>query len=516
MKKNIKILLFIMLLFVSTNVKALDDMLVHSDRLEYESKNLAPITIKKANGVYAFCLDKDYRYSDTHTNYRDFRKDGYAITDISENKIRNILVKAYVDGLGTGSNIYNLSEEEFYVITQMAVWHASHGVAHNGFDVEYNSWLDANSDRRNAFKMLTATESINDYTYLKSIILDKDNYSMTLNDNGTYYISDDIKFNAPKVGKYIVSASEGACVLYDNKCTSEATIKVGESFKLKTDSAEIKEATAKIKNEKVLVNYNFSMFVPVDYYGTAFLKDNGEFNQGNVFYNPDGTKINDEDTALSPIQRMGYLIPSYDEISTTVTSKAVVQEKINVPFNDETKTVEIKICKLNDCEVESNISVRELVNDNEFGTVYSEIDSWNSKTDKSHKIEVKVDTFYRLEDILTSSAVSTYFKVTNDGEIKLCKIINKDISTAECDNVIDEDFEVKGSEIVINNCPKTKIEGPEIVIPETSNGTISTNTTSTEIEAPNTGITTGAYFIGGLVMLVGAGTVVIAKKKENM
>ena len=127
MKKFVKALLFSMLLFIATNVKAMDDIIVRPTDIVEDGYDLSPINVKKANGNYAFCLDKDYLFVDDGKKFRDFRIDGYGITDISESKIRNVLLKAYVDGLGTGSNIYNLNEQEFYIVTQMAIWHAMNG-----------------------------------------------------------------------------------------------------------------------------------------------------------------------------------------------------------------------------------------------------------------------------------------------------------------------------------------------------------------------------------------------------
>ena len=287
-------------------------------------------------------------------------------------------------------------------------------------------------------------------------------------------------------------------------------------LKVKNDGSKELTVSATIKSTNVLVGYDFSMFTAIDKNGKPFIKSNGEPNNDEVLYYYNGKAIVDDDgTPINGgVQRLGVLVTSYRVLEQKITAKVVT----NAPTKHETKEVEIKICTSNECEIESDITVRELVKDNDFGFIYFDIDSWNAKSGDVHKINVKVDTFYRLEDSLSDEAIAIYFKVTESGEVKLCNIKNKDLDTAECDNIESDYFEiVNNNEIVINNCVDKEKEGTGIVkTDDNSNDTIVQDIETSNIEVPNTGITTSAYIIGGLVMLVGAGTVVIAKKKENM
>ena len=534
MKRFFKTLLFTMLLFISTNVEAMEDIMVVSDPQTdsqlFSSRVMKDVATGKSSNIYAFCLDSDYQYSSGETIYRDYLKldlAGYNRQDLDKinsttTKVRRVLLKAYSDGLGTGSNVYGLDEGEFYDVTQMAVWHASHGYGWNGYNTnKYDVWLAANSNRKNAFDKLIEAEDSPEYSYVKNgFAFENGKYSMTLSSDGEYYVSEQIIFSAPKTTKYTVSALDGACVDYNNKCTEQAEIGSGEVFILKVKNTGSKEVTASatiVSNKEIFSDYEFSMFMPIDYNEIPYLRVTGD----EYYWDETEKKLYEDESKTKEIvherqsyngtietisgkatkQRIGYMVPKYDKISEYVTATAVVESDSKAPI--DAKTVDIKICGLDECDIESDVIISEIT---ESGS--SQIADLKIKNGEPYSISVKVDAYYAL----ISDKDSIFFKVTEDG-VKLCNIENHDLSTADCD-IASDIFKTNGFEISIDNCTDKK-EPETIALVEVPKDTENVES-KTINNVPSTGVSTKAYLIGSLVMLIGAGTVVVAKKKENM
>lgn len=585
MKKIIKALIFVIMLFVATSVKA-DNLVIVSKNGESYFEGLGPITVKHVRGnesIYAFCLDsiKPFVSGTTYSNT-------LPINDIPNAKVKNVFLRSYIAGLGNEKNEYGISNTDLYLVTQMAVWHAAHGSNHDkgGYEEKiYGSWLDANSLRRNAFNSLVAAE--NEKNSLNDIKLNLEDVTLHLSEDEKDYVSDGITVSGPNYLTYTVTASKGSCILYNGKCLETQNVEFGKEFNLvvNNDGSNNISATATVKATKVLTYLDFNMLTPLY--------------EGAPAVTPDGARVTHEDGFISDGQRIGVAVPSYSEFTGEITGKVVVEEDKKTP-TDEVKKVEIKVCKSDDCDVESQITVRELVKDKDSNVIYSPVDSWTAKSGEVHKVDLKIDTFYRIEDSLDSEATAIYIKVTTDGEVKLCNIKDKDINTADCENITNDIFEIKGSEIIINDCSDKKeeatltiskkdfttgkeipgahlqifrvvdgkkgeepvyewisteedyiikgIEPGEYILVETipapdyDPSMIILGEPTTEYkfnivegkqtkidvyndlktidvkvtDVPNTGISTKAYIIGGFVMLVGAGTIVIAKKKENM
>ena len=575
MKKAIKFLLFVIALFVTVNVKALDEDIT----IEASHNVLDGISVKEVKGVsngIAFCLDRAKGFPEylsykilTENVLTDIDKETNEKYTVDGSKIRNVIIKAYIDGLGTDSNVYGLTNDEFYAVTQMAVWHAAHGTRQQGmYNNIYSSWLSEKSARQKAYDTLIGVENVNQIIS-NNIEFNSSDLKMHLSSDEKQFISDKISIKGSGNVSYTVNASEGTCVSYNGKCESSATVKSGEEFYLVTDNnSNSVSVSATVTSSLYLTGYEFSMYRPNDIDAT----------------------VNDG------IQRTAVFVPYYDSIKKQVT----------VEGKKETKTTEKKNLKVSKTDATgqseldgAKINVYELGNSEPY-------DSWTSKKDVKHEIEgLVVGKIYRMEEVSSpvgfdKLTVNIYFKLLEDGTTQLCNVKNDDEKTAECGGTkfVDENgvtyAEINGEVLVIKNYPsKTEVKTGKVKISKKDftngeeipgahlqildeNGNIKADWISTTepyeielpvgkytlietipatdydsemiidgdrtsryefeitedgmskidvynqlkgkiIDTPITGMSvTSLYIIGSLVTLAGASVVVYAKKKENM
>ena len=194
MKKAIKFLLFVIALFVTVNVKALEEKI----RIDSNRTIVEGISFKSVSGdsnSYAFCIDRAKGFT-SHYSYRILNENVINEIDkktdekyqIYSSKIRNVIIKAYLDGLGTDSNVYGLSNDELYAVTQMAVWHAAHGTRQQGmYNGQYDSWLDEKPIRRQVYNTLVSVEDVNQIVG-SEFSLSSDDIKMNLSSDSKYYV----------------------------------------------------------------------------------------------------------------------------------------------------------------------------------------------------------------------------------------------------------------------------------------------------------------------------------------
>lgn len=560
MKKTIKFLLFVIALFVTVNVKALDEFItVDIDKQFLEGVN-GSYPVKKIQGEdnsYVFCVNKDKPFYTEDGGLYDQLIKFKAVSSLdglSKVKVNNIILKAYLSGLGTGNNVYGLDEVDFYIVTQMAVWHATDNYSYEGDGLQ--SWVESNSNRLNALNDLISAENIEQPIDTPSI--NSDSQVMRLTDDKKFYVSDDFVINSSLNLNYTVKANDGSCVLYNNKCESSATVKAGEKFSLRTDNkSNSATASATITSNSYFSGYEYSLYVP---------SGNGE--------TLEGKKVDDTN------QNVIAYVPYYSSYSETISAKSAEQTgNLKVSKTDATNQKEIG---------GATIYIYDLDN--------SEFTHWTSEEGKTHYVEdLVIDKIYRLEETVAPTGydkltTDIYFKVNEDGSVTTCKAdavkangTCEAMSSEEKLNILNYPTKVDTGKVVISKKDFTngeeivgahlqilnengeviiswesteepyEIELPigKYVLVETipapdydSNMIIEGNTTSryefeitkdgmskidvynqliakpsdtSIIDTPITGMSvTGLYIMGGLITLAGTSVVVYAKKKENM
>ena len=560
MKKAIKFLLFVIALFVTVNVKALQEDI----RIDGNYNILEGISFKSVYGdsnSYAFCIDRAKGFT-THYSYRilnenvltDIDKESNQKYEIYSSKIRNVIIKAYLDGLGTDNNVYGLSNDELYAVTQMAVWHAAHGNRQQGmYNNVYASWLDEKPIRRQVYNTLVSVEDVNQIVG-NEFSFSSDDIKMNLSSDSKYYVSDEISINGSGNLTYTVKASDGACVLYNGKCDSTATVKAGEKFSLRTDNNSDKiSVSASVVSSTFLSGYEFSLYTP---HGVE----------------PAADDVN---------QRTAVFVPVFDKHEGNVSA--------DVDNTVTTKTKDLKVSKT-DATNQAEIGGAEIYIYDLDG---EEFTHWTSEEGKTHYVkDLVVDKIYRLEETVApvgydKLTTDIYFKVSEDGSVTTCKadVVKSNgtceaMSTEEILNIKNypTKVEVKTGKVVISKKDFTngeEIPGAHLQIIDDNGQVVAEWTSTTEpheielpvgkytlvetipatnydsemiidgdrtsryefeitedgmskidvynqlkgkiIDTPITGMSvTSLYVIGGLVTLAGASVVVYAKKKENM
>ena len=573
MKKGIKFLLFTIALLFVTNVKALSGGSVRMTLEQVGLTDESTFPVKRivgSNNAYVFCLDKNKAFQDFGGGLI-YNPVG-SIDGLNSNRIRNILFKAYSDGLGKATNVYGISETDLYLITQIAVWEAS-GTNDipdkNGHYVDisrYYTWINNNQARSNAYNALVNASG----QTISAGSLNTKTSKMSLTADEKYYVSDEFVINGDSNLTYSVTSSDNACVLYNNECKSTQQVKSGEKFSLRAENNNSSvEVSASITSEYYVSGIDFQLYQP----------------SGNEF---DGNKID------ADLQNTVAVEPNYDRYTDSISAKA------DLPGNSKGNLKVSKTDATGQSELDgAEMKVYELGNNDPY-------DSWTSKKDVKHEIVgLIIGKIYRMEEVSSpvgfdKLTVNIYFKLLEDGTTQLCNVKNNDESTASCGGTkfVDENgvtyAEINGEVLVIKNYPsktdintgKVKISkkdftsGEEIpgahlqILDENGNVIVEWDSTNEPyevelpvgkyilvetlpadnykpemiidknltsryefeitkdgmtkidvyneldgkiIDTPITGINmTGMYIIGGLITLAGASIVVVAKKKENI
>ena len=377
--------------------------------------------LKQVSGnssAYAFCLDSQHVFyvgkynSNPGLNY-------------NSKKIENVILKAYLAGLGTDKNVYGISNDELYEITQMAVWYASHGNGTDGMlpGDTYINWINAEDYRLNIYNYLINDNNVPTFTDEPSIL----NWKGTLKPDAKkeYFVSSDFTINGSKDLVFTVSASNGngSCVLYGDTCEKTQMIPGGASFKLRTNYVANDEVnvSAEITVSKYLTGYSFNLYQP-------------EVTQNN--------------------QNAAVFIPKFDKYNDYVTATGCDDVK--------KKPTTLKVSKTDGTGQEelagAEMKVYELGNDKPF-------DSWTSEKGVQHQNEnLIIDNIYRMEQVSSpvgfdKLTVNIYFKLDDNGKVQLCDVKNNDESTASCGGTkfVDENgvtyAEINGGVLVIKNYP---------------------------------------------------------------
>ena len=561
MKKTIKFLGILIAMLITTTVCAFDtdengNVFIMTGKIFFEgqSDNATSFSMKTVNdksNAYAFCIDRDKAFvGNQNVPYKLVS----STEGISNSDVRNVLIMAYSNGLGTESNTFGITNDEFYQVTQIAVWYAAHRNEKAGVpEGSFATWLDANNGKmRSVYNTLVS--AIGNDQVLEELSLNTDNVSMHLTDDKKYYVSDDIVVNGAKA-TYTITTSDNACVLYNGKCEKSQTITTGENFKLRADNnSEEIEVSASIKSEEYLGGYEFGVFVP-----------------------------NAEDAADNEVyQRVAGFRPYYNTFEGEITATVV---KTN-------KTGTIKVSKT-DATGQEELDGAEMKVYEYNGT--KPLFSWTSKKGEKYELtDIVIGQIYRLEEVAAPEGydkltTNIYFMLNTDGKVVTCK---NDVveSNAKCEAMSSEEIlniknyptkngtDVKVGEVTISKKDFTngeEIPGAHLQIKD-AEGNVVAEWTSTDvpyevslpvgkyvlieilpatnykpdmiidgnltteyefeitengmtkidvynelngktIDVPITGMNvTGMYIIGGLVTLAGASVIVCAKKKENM
>ena len=107
------------------------------------------------------------------------------------------------------------------------------------------------------------------------------------------------------------------------------------------------------------------------------------------------------------------MVPKYDKISEYVTATAVVESDSKAPI--DAKTVDIKICGLDECDIESDVIISEIT---ESGS--SQIADLKIKNGEPYSISVKVDAYYALISDKDSFIITIIFGLSDSSVIFFC------------------------------------------------------------------------------------------------
>ena len=418
MKKAIKMFLFIAAMFITVSVKAMPEKLtLIEDKNQRFFSGLTEFHFKMVKGnsnAYAFCLDSNLPFASGSS----YALASNGISGISKNKIRNVVFKAYISGLGTSHNVYGLSNHDFYGVTQMAVWNAAHGSDKGGMrSSTYFNWLAANSKRQKAY---------NDLVSAGNPSIPKYEFSMNTTDstlkpdaNKEFFVSTDFKINGSKDLAYTVKAENGSCILYGDSCKGTQTVKAGEVFKLRADYVEGKTVNAKatITSSEYLVSYEFDLFTPNS----------------------------------SGVQNLSVFIPKFDSWTTTIGSKGFTK-----------KQTVLKVSKTDIAGGE--LEGAKLVIKDSKGNVK---DSWTS-TKEVHMVEgLNADEIYNITEDAAPVGYqpihnSIYFKLDSDGKVTVCDLTDDSKDKTVCNPMSTADILKITNEPTKLNVSKTDIAGKEI------------------------------------------------------
>ena len=474
---------------------------------------------------------------------------------------------------------YRLSDREFYEITQMAVWHAAHGTNNtNGMIDVYNDWINDNDYkyRKEIYNYLIDSSVP---TIDSTISLSSNSQKMmkkTTNDKVFFITEDSIQVNGPKDLTYTVTvnekSSEGACILYNGSCNKTQVIKSGDKFDLRANYVvnQDVEVSVNVSAANYLKGYEFKIYKAInmpdqeEYQNAAVFRPT--FGNFNVTVSASGreyikrtktgsvTVSKNSSTGQKEIPGASMKVYGCEEGNKTCewTSKEGVNHEIeNLTVGKVYRLQEVSYPAGYDDSLEVNIYFKLLDggetqlcnvknNDIENAVCGEKKIVSGDKTIAEIDGEVLSIINYPLPTKLTilkkdyvnsnKAVVGAYlqiFKVVNgerddkpvyewksDGkdwvidDIKPGKYVLVEVlpsSGYESNMIIDNKTQseyyfdiVKGQSVTIEVYNKLKTEVVDIP------------------EVPSTGVNSKTYLFGSLVMLAGVGTVVFAKKKENI
>ena len=347
--------------------------------------------------AYAFCLDSQHIFyvglynSNSGLNYNSKR-------------IENVILKAYKAGLGTDKNVYGISNDELYQITQMAVWYASHGTGNDGMlpGDTYINWINGNQQRKDIYNYLINDNNVPSIPST-SINVESTNTGLETDSKKQFFGSSQYMIVGPEDLTYTVSAtSDDTCVLYNGKCEKTQVIPAYKNFRLRTNYVANKDVTvsATITSNSYLTGYSFNLYKP--------------------------------DINSSDYQNAAVFIPKFDRFEKTIseTGREDVKKRettLKVSKTDVTGQKEIPGAHMRITDVKGN-----------------EIITWesgNSVKEISSNI-IKVGEMYKLyEDVAPAGYVPVHnafgFVLNEDGKVTTCDLSKNE---KECVKMSTEDI----------------------------------------------------------------------------
>ena len=143
--------------------------------------------------------------------------------------------QAVINVITAGRNL-NLSAGEKYYVTQAAIWYVLNGTGTYGITPGFRSWLETRYS--NSWRALVGEENLKRPVANPSMSINGSNY--TLETSGGYLVSQDFTISATDVsGNFTVSinngSADGACILYNDSCTAQATLPANSAFKIRVN-----------------------------------------------------------------------------------------------------------------------------------------------------------------------------------------------------------------------------------------------------------------------------------------
>ena len=404
MKRFLSLMVAVVAVFMVgfTTVKA-DQINLVSGKVFFEGSK-SPVNggkrdfhLKQVSGnssAYAFCLDSQHIFyagaynSNPSLNY-------------NSKKIENVILKAYLAGLGTDRNVYGISNDELYMIAQMAVWNASHGTGQDGMlpGDTYINWINESAQRKEIYNYLTNDGNVPSINTV--INVESTSSGLEADDEKNYFGSSLYKVVGPENVTYTVEATGDACVLYNGTCEKTQTVGANKTFRLRTKYVANKDVTvsATIKSSSYLTGYSFNLYQP---------------------------------TAKGNYQNAAVFIPKFDRFEKTIseTGREDVKKRettLKVSKTDVTGQKEIPGAHMRITDVNGN-----------------EIITWesgNSVKEISSNI-IKVGEMYKLyEDVAPAGYVPVHnafgFVLNEDGKVTTCDLSKNE---KECVKMSTEDI----------------------------------------------------------------------------
>lgn len=508
--------------------------------------------VKKAKDLggierYAFCLESGEIISTIPGN---------KFKGITLNLNRNwnnakadaIITKAMQPGVKENSG---LSDVEFYGVVQSAIWKAVNGEDENtGYSSIFQKWIGDKAERRALFEELWNTPNISysvkftgDTTMKKEVMAD-----------GTFLVSGNLKVeatNVPSNAKFTVSLSN-----INGGKNGSAGIDKNNSGKWDSTQTVSNGETVQVRMPIINGNKDYSVQLNVE----------SSFDAGYVLYfYPDsngqdmGVAVPVSSTINNSVKVEGTYVPEGPKTKDIDVSKTDATGQNELPgahmeiydldgnlFTDWESTTEAH--KVKGLIVDKIYFIRETVAPEGYDKLTTEIyfivnsdgkavvcnleDAKNKGIcTKASESEILAIKNYPSKTT-TTKVVITKLDVTNGDEIPGAhlQILDENGKVIIEWTSTEEPYIIEGLEpgvyYLVETLPADKYNVEMIIGKERTSKykfeIVEGETTKIDvynelISAPNTGINVSAsYIIGGLVMLIGAGTVVVAKKKEIM
>ena len=143
--------------------------------------------------------------------------------------------QAVINVITAGRNL-NLSAGEKYYVTQAAIWYVLNGTGTYGITPGFRSWLETRYSV--SWNALVGKTNLERPVANPRMSINGSNY--TLESSGGYLVSQDFTISATDVsGNFTVSvnngSADGACILYNESCTAQATIPADTAFKIRVN-----------------------------------------------------------------------------------------------------------------------------------------------------------------------------------------------------------------------------------------------------------------------------------------